>query len=297
MQPSPGLETFARRVSLSRSGLDVFLYDTLSHDGAESGALPWLLVHGLGDEADTWRGLIPALAARGRVLALDLPGFGRSANPAGDCSVPFYQTILLELLDTLGLPRVALAGHSLGAVTAHSLALKAPERVERLVLIAGSLALKSQRVDPARLLFLIPGLGEWLYARLRRDPQKAYRTLDHYYCRIEALPESERAFLFRRVNERVWSDGQRRGFLSALRSLARWFPIQQRGLDYRLAEVQIPTLVIWGAEDRIAPIENAHLLLEKQPSALLVVIPEAGHNVHQEKPEAVLQAMERQLIA
>ena len=59
------------------------------------------------------------------------------------------------------------------------------------------------------LLFMIPGVGEWLYTRLRRDPQAAYDTLRPYYADLEGMAQADRDFLFQRVNERVWSDKQK----------------------------------------------------------------------------------------
>jgi pimeloyl-ACP methyl ester carboxylesterase len=94
------------------------------------------------------------------------------------------------------------------------------------------------------------------------------------------------------VNERVWSDGQRRAFLSAFRNLARWIPGQQRGLPSRLAALDVPALVLWGEADRMVPVENGHALVELQPTARLVVVPGAGHDVHQEDPETVMGALQ-----
>jgi pimeloyl-ACP methyl ester carboxylesterase len=150
---------------------------------------------------------------------------------------------------------------------------------------------RSQKIDLATLLFLIPGLGEWLYTRLRRDPQAAYQTLAPYYSHLDELPEADREFLFQRVNERVWSDGQRRAFFSTFRNLARWLPGQQRDLPSRLSALGVPTLVVWGEADRINLIENGRALAELQPTARLVVVPGAGHDVHQEDAVAVLEAI------
>jgi pimeloyl-ACP methyl ester carboxylesterase len=288
MQPWPALEPYARSIPLPQSGLALYAYDA----GAEE-APPMLLVHGLGDEADTWRHLFPALSAHSRVVAPDLPGFGRSDKPAGPYTLPFFQAVLLELLDTLGLQRVTLAGHSLGAVIVHSLALRCPERVDRLVLIGGSLVARTQKLNLVTMLFLIPGLGEWLYNRLRRDPQAAYRSLEPYYSHLDRLSQEDRDFLFQRVNERVWSDGQRRAFLSAFRQLARSIPGQQKDLPSRLAELDIPTLVVWGEADRINAVDNGRAVAEVQPTVRLVFVPGAGHNVHQEDPGAVLEAIDR----
>ena len=285
MLPWPELECYARIVRLVKNGLTLYTYDA----GAGT-ATPMLLIHGLGDEADTWRHVITPLSADRRVVALDLPGFGRSDKPERPYTLPFFQDVVIELLDALSVQHAILIGHSLGAVIAHSTALNHPERVERLILVDGSLVVHSQKLDLAMMLFLIPGLGEWLYTRLRRDPQAAYQTLAPYYGRLDELPKADRDFLFQRVNERVWSDGQRRAFFGTFRNLARWLPGQQRDLASRLSRLNVPTLVVWGEADRINPVENGRALVEWQ-SARLVVVPDAGHNVHQENAEVVLKAI------
>jgi pimeloyl-ACP methyl ester carboxylesterase len=159
--------------------------------------------------------------------------------------------------------------------------------VEKLVLISGPLLSKSQHLDLGTLLFLTPGLGEWAYNRLRKDPQSAYRTLKPYYYRLENLTKTDRDFLFQRVNERVWSDGQRKGFLSTFRCLGPWLVNQQRELPDSFKNWAIPTEVIWGEQDRINPVENARPLVQMIPSGNLDIIPAAGHNVQQEKGPVV----------
>lgn len=286
MAPWPLLEAHARRVALPRSGVSLFLYDTGPAETA-----PLVLIHGLGNEADTWRHVIPRLASRFRVIALDLPGFGRSDKPRRAYTVPFFCDTLIELLDALGIARTGLVGHSLGAVIAHFAALQRPDRVERLVLVDGGLLAPSQKLDVATLLFLMPGVGEGLYRRFQKDADAAYRSLEPYYAHLDGLPESERAFLYRRVNERVADDAQRRAFFSAFRRLALWLPRQQGGLRERLANLAVPTLVVWGEADRVNPVANGRALAEAQPSARLVVVPGAGHNVQEEQPQAVAQAI------
>ena len=290
MESWPSLQPFARTVWLPQSGVSLFYYDTGQAPGPAPD--PMLLIHGLGDEADTWRHLLPKLSSGRRVVAPDLPGFGRSDKPDRLYSVTFFQEILIELLDVLKLPRAAVLGHSLGAVIAHSLALRERSRVDRLVLIGGSLVYPSQKIDPATLLYLIPGLGEWMYNRLRKEPQAAFNTLQPYYnSPLDQLPEADRQFCYQRVNERVWDDGQRRAFLSSLRSLARWLPGEQRGLASRLAVLDLPTLGIWGQLDRINPPSNGEALVQSQPGARLAIIPGAGHNVQQENPGAVYRTI------
>ena len=288
MQPFPGLEHWSRQVTLPSSKMQIHLYDT-----GETPGMPVLLLHGLGDEADTWRHVLPLLADRHRVIAPDLPGFGRSEKSKRKHSIPFFAAAQLELLEQLSIRRVVLVGHSMGAIIAQTIALEHPERVERLVLISGSLVSKDNPLNLGLLLFLTPVLGEWSYNRLRKEPQAAYRTLEPYYHRLEDLPQADRDFLYQRVNERVWSDGQRQGFLSSLRSLAAWIPAAQKNLPARLSGWQIPTLVLWGENDRVSPIANARALAAMLPSARLVVVPEAGHNLQQEKASIVAEAIKK----
>jgi len=89
----------------------------------------------------------------------------------------------------------------------------------------------------------------------------------------------------------VWSERQRRAYFYALRGLARWLPAQQKTLPARLADWQIPTTILWGEADRINPPANAQALARLIPAARLVLVPQAGHNLQQEQPQAVLVAL------
>lgn len=286
MQPCPELVDAVQAVRLPRRALSLFSYQL-----GDPQAPAVILLHGLGDEADTWRFILPRLAGSRRVIALDLPGFGRSAKPKVRYSVPFFQEVLLELMDSLELSQAGLIGHSLGALIAQSTALNAPQRVTWLALVSGGLAARVQKIDPVLLAFLVPGLGEWQYNRLRKDPQAAYRSLERYYADLGGLPADQTVFLFQRVNERVWDDRQRIAFLTTVRSLARWLPAQQKDLAQRLAGFKLPTGIIWGEQDQINSIENGYALASLLPSAQLTSVPNAGHNLQQEQPEALLAAL------
>lgn len=286
MQVWPDLQIYARTVTLTRSGLRLHVYE------AGSANLPTaLLIHGLGDEADTWRYVIAPLATHYHVVALDLPGFGRSDKLPRSYAVPFLCDTVLELMDTLSIARATLMGNSLGAILAQFIGLEHAERVSSLVLIDGTLLAHKQPLNLTTLLFLVPGIGEWLYTRLRKSPQTAFETLRSYYADLDALPEADRDFLFQRVNERVWSDDQRRAYFSVLRSLVGWVTRQQRDLKTRLARMQVPTLVIWGEQDQVMPVDNAYALVDAQPSAKLVVLLGVGHLPQQEGPGALVRAI------
>ena len=283
MQPWPGLEKFGRRVALPRNGLGLFVYEA-----GDTTAPPMMLIHGLGDEADTWRHVIGPLADRQRILALDLPGFGRSDKPSRDYAIEFLCGAILETMDVLSIPAATLMGNSLGAMLAQAIALRHPERVDRLILVDGALV---AREKPNEIMGMMaqPGVGEMMYNSLRGEPQTAYETLRPFYGHLDDLPEADRAFLYQRVNERVWSDGQRDAYLSILRQLLRYLPEKQAEFEAGLARCATLTQVVWGELDMVNPVENARALVSIQPSARLTVIPGAGHLPHQEKPEKFLR--------
>lgn len=258
------------------------------YEGGPADAPALVFVHGLGDEADTWRHLLPALAARHRVLALDLPGFGRSDKPYRAYTLAFFAWTIEALLHTAGVGRATLVGHSMGAAIVQRLALARPALARRLVLIDGGLPIESSPPPPALLLFLTPGLGEIAYSRLRRSQDEAYATLRPYYFDLDSLPDGDRAFLRDRVWARVWSNGQRRAFLSAL----RWLVIDgtTRAMDFRtrLPGLATSCRIIWGEDDLIHPRIAGEALAGLLLNARFDMIPRCGHLPHQERPEDVL---------
>jgi pimeloyl-ACP methyl ester carboxylesterase len=291
-QPWPGLAQYSRRVALP-DGSWLHVYDSALKEptAADAENQIALLVHGLGDDADTWRYLFEPLSRHRRVLALDLPGFARSDPAPGKYSPGFFKDILLALLDALEISQATLIGHSLGAMLSQYLALEQPSRVGRLVLLSGGVVARFQKINRELLLYLLPVIGEWQYNRLRRSPQQAYETLRPYYASLDALPESERSFLFERVNQRVWSDTQRAAFLSTLRSLARWAPAQRRFLEDRLAHTLTPTLLVWGDQDAINSLDNGRYTVHIHPAIKLVVLRQAGHNLQHEQPQGLMQSI------
>jgi len=286
MQPYPGLEAYSQAIDLPRNGLRLFYY--AAGDPSQPAAL---LVHGLGDEADTWRHLIVPLSARWRIIAPDLPGFGRSEKPKRAYTLAFLQSCLFEVLDILAVQQVVLVGHSLGGMLVQGMALEQPLRASGLALIDGALLTRPQRLNSQLLLFLMPGLGEWLYTRLRSNPQAAYDSLRAYYANMDSLPQTERDFLFQRVNQRVWSDGQRRAYFSVFRHMVASISGLQKGLPARLALLHTPTLILWGEQDRINPPESGLALAQIQPDAKWALIPRAGHMPHQERASEVIGAL------
>ena len=284
MPPPPALQFYAQ--SLVADGIRLHYYDSGPHPDT-----PVVLIHGLGDEADTWRHVFPALARWRRVIALDLPGFGRSEKPRRAYTLAFFARTVTELLASLGIRKALLVGHSMGAAIAQRLALAQPQWAERLVLIGGGLPIQARRPTGPLWLFLTPGVGEIVYTSLRRSQEGAYATLTPYYYDLAALPPADRAFLRERVWARVWSAGQRRAFLSALRWLAADTLARADRFRARLAKLQVPTTILWGEHDLIVPPAAGTALATLLPQARLQLIGASGHLPHQERPEQVVEAL------
>ena len=294
MRPWPSLVP-AAKVLRRRDGFragdvfeTLFFYDSLPGGGAgftgNTGREPVLvLVHGLGDEADTWRRLIPHLSSGGyRVLALDLPGFGRSEAP-GKINLKNHTAALITLIETLGPDTpVILIGNSMGAAVAEAAAVKKPEQIKGLVLIDGTIPGGPSNPGPVALAKLLFST-KW-YRAYRGDPDGAWASLYPYYADLDAMPQEDRDFLRRRVMDRVDSLSQERAFFATQRSLIRGF-ISAGALGRRIGRYKGRIILIWGEKDRIIPLSSTDAFRALRPDAKLVMVSGAGHLPQQEQPE------------
>jgi pimeloyl-ACP methyl ester carboxylesterase len=289
MPAAPQLAPFSRHLALKQPHTVLQYFEAGPADGP-----PIVLIHGLQDEADTWRHVFQPLAQANRVIAFDLPGFGRSEKGPRRYDLQFYVDVTLALLDALGIAHATLVGNSLGGMIAEATALAHPARISRLILVDGTLVITrppaTSHSTLTRLLFL-PSIDKRMFERLRKDPQAAYATLQPYYADLAAMPQADRDFLFQRVNERVWDEYQRRASLSVQQSLPGYFVRNARRLAARIKASPVPTRVIWGQADHIISIENGRARAALQPGTQLVTIAGAGHLPHQERPAEFLQAL------
>jgi 2-hydroxy-6-oxonona-2,4-dienedioate hydrolase len=246
-----------------------------------------VLLHGLGDSARDWQWVMPPLARRFRVIAPDFPGFGESDRPRAAYSPAFFTEFVAGFLDALHVPTAIVAGNSLGGLAALRFALADPGRVSALVLV-GSAGL-GREVNPGMKLLSLPGLGESATACARTRPGRALRL----WGRPRAL------FAHRRRVPAGWiADQDRlsrrpdflRNTLEALRAVVG--PSGQREvLRDRLAELAMPTLIVWGARDRVVPLAQARDAVGRLRRGHLAVIPDCGHVPQIERPELFLQAL------
>jgi len=289
MQPAPQLAPYAQTAEIREPGARIHYFEAGQRDKP---AL--ILIHGLQDEADTWRHVFEPLARTHRVISLDLPGFGRSDKARRAYSVPLYARAVLSFMDALKIGHAGLIGNSLGAMVAETIALTHPARASRLVLVDGTVCIVEwPAAAPGGLVqwLLMPIYDRRYFESLRRSTSAAYDSLRPYYADLDGLPQEDRDFLFRRVNERVWDERQRLASLAVRMRLLPFVAFQARRLVRRIPASPVPTTVVWGAEDRILPIGNGMARAALQPAARFVRIAGAGHLPHQERAEEFLKAL------
>jgi pimeloyl-ACP methyl ester carboxylesterase len=293
MQPAPQLAPFERSIHLKNTKARVSYFDTGSLD-----APAVVLIHGLQDEADTWRHIFAPLAEKHRVIALDLPGSGRSDKTERTYTVQFFVDVVIELMDRLGIHYATLVGNSLGGMIAEVIALQHTARVLRLVLVDGTVAIVKRPATSHSLLtqlFFLDRVDKRNFELLRPNPNLAFDTLEPYYADLRGLPQADRDFLFQRVNERVWDEAQRLASLSVQQQLPRFFISGASRLARRIPQLPVPTHILWGESDNILSIENGQARAKLQAGATLSVIPGAGHLPHQEQSQHFLSAFACQI--
>ena len=282
--PHPLAYDFDER-HLDVEGVDVAYVDERPAEGAETQApqTPIVLVHGLGATLDHWALAIPLLAKNRRVLAIDLPGFGRSAKPDRVYSPAEFVAILRGFADKIGLERFVLVGHSMGGAISAEFVLEHEAHVERLVL-----------VDAAGMTRMPTGLLDYLVERFERkvDPKKVVLPPRLVRAMVKLVFYEPSAFAERNVgrilasmSEEDWPD-RVRSFVRSVSGLSR------SRLRTRLAEIRVPTLIVWGARDRVLPLRHGRRLHEGIRGSRLVVFPRTGHCPQIERPDAFCEAVD-----
>lgn len=262
----------------------------LDYGDPEPDRLVFVLAHGLGGRWQHWRENIPELAEHGRVIAVDLPGFGRSGPLPGGYSIDAFADAIAELVKQLNLPKVVFVGHSLSGPLAVRFAHRHPELVDAIVLAAGTVQGFAAALGihhpgynvlrrPATVVatyfeVLTAGLPAPAFVRnqLIRRPRLRRLFLWPYLHRPEALPSESVALLVDGVGAR--------GVLPTARAAGRLRPEQW------LIQVSCPMLAIGADHDAISPLTALAEFAESVPSARTVVLEGTGHMVMLERASA-----------
>lgn len=253
----------------------------LRDEGPRSDPLPLVLVHGTSSSLHTWEGWVAALRGQRRVITFDLPGFGLTGPSAsGDYRGETYARFTLALLDRLGVARFAIGGNSLGGEVAWRVALRAPERVDRLILVdAAGPAFERQNIPVGWIVARTPVLNRVMEHVLPRA-MVAASVASVYGDPQRVTPE-----LVDRYFELTVREGNRRALAQRL---AQWQPGE--GAE-RIATIRAPTLILWGGRDRLIPPSVGRWFEQQIAGSTLVVFDDLGHVPHEEDPRRTVEVV------
>ena len=282
--PDRGVDTLKARWAPAPShfvtlqGMQVHLRD----EGPRDDPIPIVLIHGTSASLHTWDGWVAALSPHRRVIRMDLPGFGLTGPaPDADYSMARYSDFMRDLLDLLKLNEVVMAGNSLGGGIAWQTALAHPTRVRQLVLVdATGYPLQPQSMPIGFRLAQISWLAPVTQKILPRS------MIEASVRNVYGQPDKVSPALVDRYYELTLREGNRA-------SLTQRF--QYRSSDAALAgqisQLRLPTLVLWGSEDRLIPPDHAQRFQQAIAGSELQVFEGLGHVPHEEDPQATVQAV------
>jgi pimeloyl-ACP methyl ester carboxylesterase len=248
----------------------------------------FILLHGFGASAFSWREVMAPLSQFGTVIAFDRPAFGLTERPLpgqwqgeNPYTVEAQVSLTLALMDKLGVPQAILVGNSAGGTVAMLAALRAPERVQALILVSPAVYGGGGAPSWVRMLSGLPQvrrLGPWLVRSLVARLGDSLPSAWHDPSKI--TPE-------------VWA-GYKKPLQVENWDRAFWeFTLAGRpqDLEMQLDRITLPTLVVTGDDDRWVPTAQSVRLSTELPNAELAVIPNCGHVSHEECPREVMAAI------
>jgi pimeloyl-ACP methyl ester carboxylesterase len=237
-----------------------------------------ILLHGLGASLESWWYNVDALGEHFRVIAPDIVYFGKSAKPQREPDQLAFVEFTMGLMDTMGIERAVLVGNSMGGAIAAKAAMMYPERVPALVLVNAAgfgqevawwLRLRSvidarpQGKPPAWLIRI--GLKQ-----IFDDPDRVSGDVIEKLVAMDQDPEAQAAY--RRVlTLGVDWRGLKPEMLREIRDAAH--------------QISVPTLIVWGKQDRVVPVRHAKVAHSKIPNARLHLFDNCGHTPQLEYPE------------
>ncbi len=222
-----------------------------------------VLVHGLGGSAERWLKVIPLLSCKYRVITPDLIGFGQSDKPLTDYTIEFFAKFLSCFIDSLGINKTILIGTSLGGQIALQCAVNY-DAIEKLVLVAPSGSMKHST----------PTLDAYIIAGLYPNQSNA-----RYAFEMMSQSGTVDEFTVNGFVNRMTAPNAKFVFLSSI------LGIKNSQTDKSLYKIKIPTLLIWGKEDKMIPIEYAKEFLDLIRNCKFLELKGVGHLPHVEHPQ------------
>ncbi len=273
----------------SRESKQTFVYSDkiqISYEVHGNGP-PIVFLHGFGASVETWRDVQSRLARGNKLFFLDLKGFGLSSKPDdGKYSLEDQADIVLAFLKAQDLHDVTLVGHSYGGAVCLFTYLKDRSShdakfIRRLVLTDAAAYVQDLPffIDILR----IPFIG-WVVMNLIPAQIRASITLNYLFHDANKLSEQ----MISRYAEFFDQPGSYNSFVECAE---RIIPPSPDSISSLIKTIEVPTLILWGADDPAIPVEQAHRLHRDIRSSRLAIIPNCGHNPHEEAPQESLKAI------
>jgi pimeloyl-ACP methyl ester carboxylesterase len=261
-QPGDDQPTTVNYVEMSRS--------------TEQARLTVLFVHGLSGSWQNWLENIPHFARTHRVIALDLPGFGHSPLPPWRVSIESYGRLMHRFCDALGVGDCAIVGNSMGGFISAEAAAAQPDRFEKLTLVsAAGVSSARLRRQPAETVARMAAGAAPLLLRLQERGMRRPRLRSATFKGLFQHPERLRREL---LLEQFHNGAGRPGLLPAVQGLVGYEILDQ------LDDVQVPTLIVWGRNDRVVPAPDAVAYGQRLRNSRTVIFDDTGHLPQLERP-------------
>jgi pimeloyl-ACP methyl ester carboxylesterase len=262
--------------------------DRVAYRDVGNGGEALLLIHGMAGSSETWRGVIPQLSRKYRVVAPDLLGHGKSDKPRGDYSLGAFAVWLRDLVDELGISRATVVGQSLGGGVAMQFVYQHPDYCQRLVLISsGGLG---PDVGWTLRLLSAPG-AELILPAIAPPPVLTVGNKLRGWFSAAGLQSPRGAEIWSAYSS--LSDAKtRQAFLRTLRSVVDPRGQAVSALNRLHLTSELPTMVIWGDQDRIIPVGHGYALHDARPGSRLEVLEGVGHFPHVERPSEVVDLID-----
>jgi pimeloyl-ACP methyl ester carboxylesterase len=267
-------------VFLKVAGMKVHLRD----EGPRDDPSPIVLMHGTLSSLHTWNGWAAALTSKRRVIRFDLAGFGLT-GPSPDRRYNMKNDIglLIALLDALGVERCVLGGNSLGGGISWRTALAHPTRVEKLILVDAD----GYRTRPISmpLAFHFAGIPMNGWMVTHTFPRG---LIEQGLRNVYGDPKKVAPQVIARYRELAQCEGNRQALLERGR---RWG--RTRDHSHRIAELKLPTLIMWGGRDRLIPPDTAERFHHDIAGSTMVVFDDLGHMPQEEDPVRTVAAVKQ----
>ena len=249
--------------------------------GLASDSLPLVLIHGTGASLHTWEPWVNDLRNDHRIITLDLPAYGLTGpSREGIYSQDFYSDFMEKFLSKLNIKRCVLGGNSLGGAITWAYAVEHPERVDKMILVdAAGYPMVSKSVPIAFQAARIPIINNvFKYILPHFIIEKSLQNVYVHDDRI--TPE-----LIKRYYDLASREGNRKAFVDRMKSSF------QSDKYLKIKTLKMPTLIIWGEQDALIPLEVAEKFHRDLPNDTMIVFKDLGHTPMEEDPIATLKAV------